>query len=318
MKNSLDDIECIPTVGNLNPPYQIISHPYCVDIISTYVALSKLDFNNKDDVLEVIKENIEYYCKSNNISFDYHFDNKLPLIISTQTNNFQWFLGLQLIVFDINKIKALLSFQQKRFYNNEIDFVTFVEFALYNLVRNFTNINNSDRLKTIMEWVDQQRMSSTTNQKKSLNKLADQKIVSKKSTKIKSIEPSFQMIGFMADSSYFIKNAVILHEAFILLKGGGFISNNTNYNNFKAIFSGTIINREARIDWTGKQKDLNRFIQLLTNEGIVKKVNFKWETACNCFTTNEKDFLPVMIRKANGKNENEDKIKAIVKLLKDL
>jgi hypothetical protein len=35
MKNSLDDIECIPTVGNLTPPYPIISHPYCVDIITT-------------------------------------------------------------------------------------------------------------------------------------------------------------------------------------------------------------------------------------------------------------------------------------------
>ena len=84
MKNALDDIECIPTSSNLNPPYQIISHPYCIDIISTYMALSKLDFNNKNEVLDIIKENIEYYCKSNNINFAYHFDNKLPLIISTK------------------------------------------------------------------------------------------------------------------------------------------------------------------------------------------------------------------------------------------
>jgi hypothetical protein len=318
MKNALDDIECIPTSSNLNPPYQIISHPYCIDIISTYVALSKLDFNNKNEVLDIIKENIEYYCKSNNINFAYHFDNKLPLIISTQTNNFQWFLGLQIIGFDINKIKALLSFQQKRYNNDEIDFVTFVEFAIYNLVKNFTIINNSDRLKIIMDWVYQQRMSSTANQKQSVNKLAAQKIVSIKENKKKSIEPSFQIIGLITDSSYFINNANILLEVFKLLKGGGFISYNTTYNNFKNILSGERINRETRIDWTGKQKDLNRFILLLTREYIIKKIKYKWETACNCFTINEKDFLPEMIRKSNGKNENEHKLKAIVKLLKDL
>lgn len=171
------------------------------------MALSKLDFNNKNEVLDIIKENIEYYCKSNNINFAYHFDNKLPLIISTQTNNFQWFLGLQIIGFDINKIKALLSFQQKRYNNDEIDFVTFVEFAIYNLVKNFTIINNSNRLKIIMDWVYQQRISSTANQKQSVNKLAALKIVSIKKNKKKSIEPSFQIIGLITDSSYFINNA---------------------------------------------------------------------------------------------------------------
>ena len=75
-------------------------------------------------------------------------------------------------------INCHLSFQQKRYNNDEIDFVTFVEFAIYNLVKNFTIINNSNRLKIIMDWVYQQRISSTANQKQSVNKLAALKIVS--------------------------------------------------------------------------------------------------------------------------------------------
>ena len=316
MKNSLDDIECIPTYGNLTPPYTIISHPYCVDIISSYFTLSNLEYNDKNEALSLIKENIEYYCKSNNISFAYHFDNKLPLIISPQTNNFQWFLGLQIIGFDINKIKALLTFQQKRYTNDEIDFVTFVEFAVYNIVKYFSIINNSAHLKTIMDWVYQQRTSSVENQKQLHTKLVPQKIISKEIKKKSSVEPSFIIIRLTIDPEYFVNNANQIMEAFKLLKGGGFINNSTKYDYFKCIFSGQKINRLDRIDWTGKQKDLHRFITLLMAKGIIKKIRFKWETTCNCFTINEKDFLPSTIRKSNGKNDNEEKLMDIINQMK--
>lgn len=151
MKNALDEIECIPTIGGIKPPYTIHSHPYCVDIITTYVQLSKLRFKKKGGFLKKVEEGIRFYCISNEIDFNYHFDNRLPLIISPTVNNFQWFFGLQIIGFDIHKIKALLSFQQKRYLNEGADYVTFIEFAVYRIVNNFNLIDNSERLRMIME-----------------------------------------------------------------------------------------------------------------------------------------------------------------------
>lgn len=315
MKNALDDIECIPTMGNIDPPYQIISHPYCVDVISAYFSLSKLEFNDRENSLELIKESVEYYCLSNNINFNYHFDNKLPLIISPNTNNFQWFLGLQIISFDIYKINSLLSFQQKRYNEDEIDFSTFVEFAVYNIVKNFTKIENTERLKIIMDWVNNQRML-ITNQNNPSAELPNKTIRLKKTNKSLAFDPSFQIIEFLKDPKYFDKNAPHVMEAFKLLKGGGFINQKTNYDSFKSILSGHKIKREARIDWTGKLKDLNRFVFLLTGQKIIMKIKYKWETTCNCFTNNDKDLSPEMIRKSNGKNDNEEKLKNIILCLK--
>ncbi|MDQ3048992.1 MAG: hypothetical protein M3R27_15685, partial [Bacteroidota bacterium] len=115
MKNALDEIDCIPVLGGQKPPYIVTSHPYCVDIIKAYVELSKLQFANKEEFLKRIEDGILFYCNSNKIDFAFHFDNKYALTIPPAVNNFQWFLGLQIISFDSNKIKAFLSFQQKRF-----------------------------------------------------------------------------------------------------------------------------------------------------------------------------------------------------------
>ena len=64
MENSLDEITCIPTAGGLKPPYQIISHEYCINIISAYNSLSKIEFSNKDHLLNSIKERLIrcYFC----------------------------------------------------------------------------------------------------------------------------------------------------------------------------------------------------------------------------------------------------------------
>lgn len=318
MKNALDEIECIPTMGNMVPPYQIISHPYCIDIISTYVSISKLEFENKENSLGVIKEGIEYYCLSNNINFDYHFDNQLPLVISPSTNNFQWFFGLQVIGFDIYKISALLSFQKTRYIEDEIDYATFIEFSVYNIIKNYRIGNNLERLKILMDWVNNQRLINSNQIDDSQTIVANIKVKSsfnksKQNTKPKAAESSFILNGLVKDSDYFSTYAPGIMEAFKLLKGGGFISLETKYESFKSIISGKDILSENRIEWTGKIKDLNRFITLMEKNKIIKKVTLKWETTCKCFTNTEKSLNPIMVRKSNGKNNNEEKLLLIIK-----
>ena len=51
MKNALDEIKCVPVLGGMKPPYQISSHPYCIDIITSYVQLSKFEFKTKTTFL---------------------------------------------------------------------------------------------------------------------------------------------------------------------------------------------------------------------------------------------------------------------------
>lgn len=329
MKNALDEIICVPTVGGQKPPYQIISHPYCIDIITTYVQLSKLDFSDKDEYLKRIEDLIKFYCLSNKINFAYHFENKLPLIISPTVNNFQWFFGLQLIGFDINKIKALLSFQQKRYHNEEADFTTFVEFAVYNIVKGITQIDNSECLRVIMEWVNEQRTlniirckadteskyDTTNNKKTKEDSKVNQKPKKTKPPKPKIILPSFTLIALKKSPKYFVDNANNFMEAFHLLKGGGFIHMDTDYENFKNIFRGNEIVRKNRIEWPGRKKDLNRFITFLIDENKIKDFDYKWETTCKCFSKDPIDILPDTIRRPNAKNYNDDKLKEIVKLL---
>lgn len=329
MKNALDKIVCIPTEGGKKPPYQIISHPYCIDVITAYVQLSKLDFKDKGEYLKRIEDSIKYYCLSNKINFEYHFNNKYPIIISPTVNNFQWFFGLQLIGFDINKIKALLSFQQKRYQNEEADFTTFVEFAVYNIVKGFSQLDNSEHLKMIMEWVNEQRTlciirckaniesneDSTNNKKTKEDSNFTQKTKKTKSPKAKIVAPSFKLIALIKNPNYFKDNAINFMDAFKLLKGGGFIHTDTDYENFKNIFRSNEIKRESKIDWTGKKIDLKMFVLFLIKGEKINKLKYKWETTCNCFLYNSTDILPESLQKSNGKKDNENKLKEIVKLL---
>jgi hypothetical protein len=122
-------------------------------------------------------------------------------------------------------------------------------------------------------------------------------------------------LAFKIDSKYFIKNSNYILEAFKLLKGGGFISLDTDYEHFKAILQGKTIKYENRIDWTGKYIDLNIFVLLLLKNKISPIKTNKWETTTNCFIKESQPIPSIKIRKAKGKKDNEDKLIAIVNLI---
>lgn len=318
MVNALDKIECVPVVGGQKTPYKIVSHPYCIDVITAYFQLSKREFVGNKDFLKSVEEGIRYYCSYNNIDFSYHFNNKLPLTIPPTVNNIQWYFAIQIMSFDTNKIKALLSFQQKRYLDTEIDYVTYIEFSVYPIVYSINSLDNSLHLKLIMEWVNEERAAAKfiigSENKKQTNKTTKNK-GEKKQQKIKIIHPSFYLLALKSTPEYFVKNASSIMEAFKQLKGGGFISQETNYNHFKSIFTGQLIKRENRIEWSGSVVELNMFIQFLMVKKIMKLNHNKWETVANCFVKNGLDLDPVNIRKAQGKKHNQQKLKEIVNLI---
>ncbi len=162
----------------------IISHVYDVDIIATYYRISALKFTKKDSLskelyLEDIMSNIKYICETGNKNFDLHVNNKIPLVISSDTYNFENHIGKFLITFDIPKIPAFLSYQKKN-YSGKVDFVDFVEFRVYEIVKNFSPINNSIRLEKIIQWV----MNERSKVKEQLD--SDDKVFLEK--KIKTVE----------------------------------------------------------------------------------------------------------------------------------
>jgi hypothetical protein len=143
---------------NLKP---IISHAYDVDLIAAYDRLSRIEFINvetKENYLERNKTVIESFCKNNKLDFPFYFDQKIPLVIPSTTNNFEFYIGFFLISFEIPKIPAFLSYQLD-IYEGEQDFVNLVEFLIYEIVKSNSPFDNSIRLEKIMQWVSNERYS---------------------------------------------------------------------------------------------------------------------------------------------------------------
>lgn len=139
----------------------IITHEYDLDAIATYYRLCEIEFSeenvkSKELYLERVKQDGETYCTNNDLNFSFYFDNKIPLVIPSTTQNFELYAGLHLISYDIPKIGAFLSYQ-KSIYKGEYDFVNLVEFLIYRIVKNNSPLDNTVRLEKIMQWVSQQR-----------------------------------------------------------------------------------------------------------------------------------------------------------------
>lgn len=160
-----DEIKCVPAIGGQMPPPIIVSYEYCLDIIKIYKQLSKLTFDKKDKVLETVKSSIKHYCTEKKIDFEHYFNNKLALVVPSTIYDFDWYFAFFLMAFDINKIDAFLSFQQKR-YEGEHIFLNFVEFPVYRIINDNSPFDNSARLDKIMQWVKEQKQKDKNNYKK--------------------------------------------------------------------------------------------------------------------------------------------------------
>jgi hypothetical protein len=139
----------------------IISHAYDVDLIATYHGLAEMEFTKsngltKELYLEKIKDLGESFCKKNSQYFPFYFNQSIPLVVPSSFYNFELYLGLFLISFEIPKIPALLTYQKVN-YKGNFDFVNLVEHLVYKIVRRNSPNDNQVRLEKIMDWVATER-----------------------------------------------------------------------------------------------------------------------------------------------------------------
>lgn len=144
----------------------IISDQYDVNAIASYFGLSQIKCTQKNRqrqklLLREIQNVSIYYCQKNCLYYPFYFNNRIPLVVSSSTPNFELHLGLFLISFDPIKIDALLNFQKNN-YEGESDFTNMVESLVYNIVQNNSPFDNSDRLERIMAWVKHDRLHETS------------------------------------------------------------------------------------------------------------------------------------------------------------
>lgn len=164
---------------------------------------------------------------------------------------------------------------------------------------------------------EKQLFDVSQNNSKQINPDNTAKRRSVKEVKTKySVCHSFILKAYQTDKEYFKKNVVILLDAFQELKKD-FFSDDTNFDQFKLILTGSLIKRNDRIDWTGSFIELNIFIKLLNYDlkKIVPIKNGLWETTAKCFTKNGVEIRPEQISKANGKTDREEILNLILQKL---
>ena len=308
------------------PP--ITTEAYDIDIVKAYYEIVKLldtvvydiRYRNKEEYLEGIKYPIIFYCKKNDLPFDYIFQNKYPIIVDSTIYGFETYVGRTLIAYDTNKVDAILSYQNIA-WKGEGLFVTIVEHGVYNYVLHNSPFDNNARLKAIMDWVTKHRKFALVD--KDGNIITDEnydealKTKSKKyeepKVTIKNISPSFTLIAFETNNKYFVLKANEVMDVLKGLKKDNFISNDTKLESFKNIFSGKVIKPENRVNWIGSYIELKLAISILMLQlNKLKKIYYKWETAVKCFIKDGDEIEVTQLDKANGKKDNEEKLRTIL------
>lgn len=145
------------------PP--IKTHEYDVDIVKAYFEIKKLletivddgQYLKKEEYLQRILYLITDYCQINNLPIDQVLQIKYPIIVKSTNVGFQTYLGMTMIAFDINKIEAILSYQNI-LWKGEGLFASFVEHGVYSFVYHNSQFDNNIRLSKIMQWVEKNRV----------------------------------------------------------------------------------------------------------------------------------------------------------------
>jgi hypothetical protein len=109
----------------------ITSHAYDVDLIATYHGLLEMEFTKsngltKELYLKKINDLGESFCKKNCLYYPFYFNQRTPLVVPSSFYNFELYLGLFLISFEIPKIPALLTYQKS---NYKVNFDFEIEFS---------------------------------------------------------------------------------------------------------------------------------------------------------------------------------------------
>ena len=168
---------------------------------------------------------IQDYCEKNNLPVDKILQIKYPIIIDSTKYGFQSFLGRTLISFDVNKIEAILSYQNI-LWKGESLFASFVEHGVYSYVIHNSPFDNSIRLSKIMQWVEKNRVfifPDAQNQK-------EEKGASLEQGKSKKPVTVYHFWPYEEEKLAELYNALILHNK--ITKNDSFSESFKTYENF--------------------------------------------------------------------------------------
>jgi hypothetical protein len=100
-----------------------------------------------------MKQTVINYCNEADLPVTQILQMESPIVIESNTIGFDAFLGRTLIAFDVNKIEAILGYQNAIWRGKGL-FASFVENGVYNYVKNNSPFDNNIRLAKIMNWVE--------------------------------------------------------------------------------------------------------------------------------------------------------------------
>lgn len=116
-----------------------------------------------------------------------------------------------------------------------------------------------------------------------------------------------------------------LIEAFTLLKKNKFISEDTNFEQFRRLFQLKALDESNLIHWTGTLIELKWLVQEICREGVCSHINGveKWQVAQQCFVIKHKNQWVKIdkytkISNASGADKNKSKIIEFGQKLKSL
>jgi hypothetical protein len=146
---------------NLKP---VSKHEYDIDIVEAYFRIEHLleivkirSGFIKEDYLQAMKQPVINYCNDADLPVSKILGMQYPIIIQSNSIGFEAFFGRTLIAFDVNKIEAILGYQNAIWQGKGL-FASFVEHGVYNYIKNNSPFDNNIRLAKIMNWVERNRL----------------------------------------------------------------------------------------------------------------------------------------------------------------
>lgn len=251
------------------------------------------DFHDSRFNLES-RYNLNYFFTN-----DYCFYYSQKIILNNNNEDFDFLFALKLRQYN-SKIFELINFLDFQFgtsFKNDVkDFFKFLKFGI---LKDQADILEGRVIDAIDNWID------TRNNKIQLS--------NKSARKMQGEINSLLLKEIQINSSYFQKtdNRIKFNEIFLKLKEGKFISNETAFDNFIAIFNNKEISKNKRIIWVGAIVELQWFVKYLVyNAQKVEDLkNDIWVVTINCFVNSKmEEFTIPQLRDAKGKRLNRKEL----------
>ena len=220
------------------------------------------------------------------------FEYDQSIIIKSDNIDFDFWFALKLRQYD-SKTLGLIKFLDVQLITNfKNDIQEFVKFLKFGILKDQSKILSKEILETLDGWINRNNIRQVSNKNKQ---------------KMKGEINSFLLKDIEFDTTNSEKRREIrqmFHKFFFNLKKSKFISNDTSFDNFIAIFSNKQISKNNRITWIGTNVELQWFIKYLVYHYQKVKDLKKdiWFVTVKCFVnSNKEEFTTSQLRDAKGK-----------------